>query len=180
MNHLANKIEYPAPIPPEITQTHRSVSQREAARILGISVGTLSRLIKQGYVRAFHIPHRVIPKLIRVRLEELNRLMTENDCTYGLVGRNRSDWINPHTARKIPVCLAARILGMNATAVSEACQRGTLDLSPEGLHNYILHRREKELTTKIRLKYRAKILLLQKQVKYTQKQLQKCRNNGES
>ena len=176
MNVLAKTIEYPAPIPPEVTQRHRSVSQREAAVLLGINRATLSRLIKQGYVRAFHIPHRIVPKLIRVRLEELNRLMIEHDCTNGLVGKNRSDWINPHTVRKIPVCLAARILGMKATAVSEACQRGTLDLSPEGLLEYILHRHKKELTTQIRLKYRSKILLLQKQVKYTKKKLKECMN----
>jgi len=178
MNILATAVEYPEPIPPEVTQRHRSVSQGEAAVLLGITRATLRRLIKEGFVRAFHIPHRIVPKLIRVRLEELNRLMTENDCSNGLVGRNRSDWINPHTARKIPVCLAARILGMKATAVSEACQRGTLYLSPEGLLEYILHRHKKELTTQIRLKYKSKILLLQKQVTYSKRKLKECRREN--
>ena len=95
--------------------------------------------------------------MIRVRIEEVHRIITENDLTGGLTGKNRSHWINAHTCRKIPVALAARILGMKGTAVSEAIQRGTLNPTPEGLHDYILLRREKELTTKIRAKYKSKI-----------------------
>jgi hypothetical protein len=67
---------------------------------------------------------------------------------------------------------------MKATAVSEAHQRGTLDLSPEGLLAYILHRHKKELTTQIRLKYKSKILLLQKQVTYSKRKLKECRREN--
>ena len=151
------------------------LTQGEAGIFLGISPNTISRLIKQGYIRAFAIPHPVPQfsnsKTIRIRIEELNRLMSENDLTGGLCGPNRSHWINAHTCRKIPVALAARILGMKGTAVSEAIQRGTLNPTPEGLHDYILLRREKELTTKIRTKYRDKIQDLQQTVRRYKKKL---------
>ena len=146
------------------------LSQQEAGIFLGISPNTISRLIRQGYIRAFAIPHPM-PQfansrgVVRIRIEELNRLISENDLTGGLCGPNRSHWINAHTCRKIPVALAARILGMKGTAVSEAIQRGTLNPTPEGLHDYILLRREKELTTKIRTKYRDKIQTLQQQLR---------------
>jgi len=144
------------------------LSQQEAGIFLGISTNTISRLIRQGYIRAFQIPHpapQLKSAVVRIRVEELNRLITENDLTGGLCGPNRSHWINAHTCRKIPVALAARILGMKGTAVSEAMQRGTLNPTPEGLHDYILLRREKELTTKIRTKYRDKIQTLQQQLR---------------
>ncbi len=145
----------------------RVLTQREAGVVLGISQNTIRRLIKQGYIRAFAIPHPVPQfrnkKSVRIRVEELNRLMTENDLAGGLCGPNRSHWINAHTCLKIPVALAARILGMKGTAVSEAIQRGTLNPTPEGLHDYILLRGEKELITKIRTKYRAQIQTLQQQ-----------------
>jgi hypothetical protein len=151
------------------------LSQQEAGVFLGISPTTIRRLIKQGYIRAFQIPHPVPQfansKVVRIRIEELNRLMTENDLTEGLCGPNRSHWINAHTCQKIPVALAARILGMKGTAVSEAIQRGTLNPTPEGLHDYILLRGEKELITKIRTKYRAKILDLQQTVRRYKKKL---------
>ena len=152
------------------------LSQQEAGIFLGISTTTISRLIRQGYIRAFAIPHPV-PQfanskgVVRIRIEELNRLISENDLTGGLCGPNRSHWINAHTCRKIPVALAARILGMKGTAVSEAIQRGTLNPTPEGLHDYILLRGEKELITKIRTKYRAKILDLQQTVRRYKKKL---------
>jgi len=151
-------------------------SQQEAGVFLGISPPTISRLIKQGYIRAFAIPHPVpqfanAKGVVRIRIEELNRLMTENDLAGGLCGPNRSHWINAHTCRKIPVALAARILGMKGTAVSEAIQRGTLNPTPEGLHDYILLRHEKELTTKIRTKYRDKIQDLQQTVRRYKKKL---------
>jgi predicted DNA-binding transcriptional regulator AlpA len=152
------------------------LSQQEAGVFLGISQPTIRRLIKQGYIRAFAIPHPV-PQfrnsrgVLRIRVEELNRLITENDLTGGLCGPNRSHWINAHTCRKIPVALAARILGMKGTAVSEAIQRGTLNPTPEGLHDYILLRHEKELTTKIRTKYRDKVLNLQQTVRRYKKKL---------
>jgi predicted DNA-binding transcriptional regulator AlpA len=150
-------------------------SQQEASTFLGITHATIRRLIKQGYIRAFQIPHPV-PQFasrgaVRIRVEELNRLMTENDLAGGLCGPNRSHWINAHTCRKIPVALAARILGMKGTAVSEAIQRGTLNPTPEGLHDYILLRCEKELITKIRTKYRNKILNLQQTVGRYKKRL---------
>ena len=56
-------------------------------------------------------------QMIRIRIEEVHRIITENDLTGGLTGKHRSNWINPHTIRKIPVCLAARILGMTGPAV---------------------------------------------------------------
>ncbi|TDI15327.1 MAG: DNA-binding protein [Acidobacteria bacterium] len=143
------------------------LTQQEAGIFLGISANTISRLIRQGYIRAFAIPHPVVQfknsRVVRIRIEELNRLISENDLTGGLTGSSRSTWINAHTCRKIPVALAARILGMKGTAVSEAIQRGTLNPTPEGLHDYILLRHEKELTTKIRTKYRAQIQTLQQQ-----------------
>ncbi len=139
----------------------------EAAAFLGVTPTTIRRLIKQGYIRAFYIPNlRLGNKMIRVRIEEVHRIITENDLTGGLTGKNRSHWINPHTCSKIPVALAARILGMKGTAVSEAIQRGTLNPTPEGLHEYILLRREKELTTKIRAKYKAQLRSLYKKVSY--------------
>ncbi len=145
----------------------RVLSQTEAGVFLGISQNTIRRLIKQGYIRAFAIPHPVAQfsnsRVVRIRIEELNRLISENDLTGGLTGSSRSTWINAHTCRKIPVALAARILGMKGTAVSEAIHRGTLNPTPEGLHDYILLRREKELTTKIRTKYRGQIQSLQQQ-----------------
>jgi predicted DNA-binding transcriptional regulator AlpA len=152
------------------------LSQQEAGVFLGISQPTIRRLIKQGYIRAFAIPHPV-PQfrnsrgVLRIRVEELNRLITENDLAGGLCGPNRSHWINAHTCRKIPVALAARILGMKGTAVSEAIQRGTLNPTPEGLHDYILLRHEKELITKIRTKYRDKVLNLQQTVRRYKKKL---------
>ena len=153
----------------------RVLTQGEAGIFLGISPNTIRRLIKQGYIRAFAIPHPVPQfrnkKSVRIRVEELNRLMTENDLTGGLTGSSRSTWINAHTCRKIPVALAARILGMKGTAVSEAIQRGTLNPTPEGLHDYVLLRHEKELTTKIRTKYRDKILNLQQAVRRYKKRL---------
>jgi excisionase family DNA binding protein len=142
----------------------------EAAAFLGVTPTTIRRLIAQGYIRAFYIPNlRLGSKMIRLRIEEVHRLITENDLTGGLTGKNRSHWINPHTCSKIPVALAARILGMKGTAVSEAIQRGTLNPTPEGLHDYILGRRERELTTKIRAKYKARYDLLYKQVKRYEK-----------
>ncbi len=152
------------------------LSQQEAGVFLGISQHTVRRLINQGYIRAFAIPHPV-PQfrnsrgVLRIRVEELNRLMSENDLAGGLCGPNRSHWINAHTCRKIPVALAARILGMKGTAVSEAIQRGTLNPTPEGLHDYILLRHEKELITKIRTKYRDKVLNLQQSVRRYKKKL---------
>jgi len=153
----------------------RVLTQQEAGIFLGISPNTIRRLIKQGYIRAFQIPHPVAQfnnsRVVRIRVEELNRLMSENDLAGGLCGPNRSHWINAHTCRKIPVALAARILGMKGTAVSEAIQRGTLNPTPEGLHDYILLRAEKELTTKIRTKYKAKIQVLHNQVRRYKKRL---------
>lgn len=151
-------------------------SQQEAGVFLGINPRTIKRLIRQGYIRAFAIPHPV-PQfandkgVVRIRVEELHRLMTENDLAGGLCGPSRSHWINGHTCRKIPVALAARILGMKGTAVSEAIQRGTLNPTPEGLHDYILLRSEKELTTKIRTKYKDKIQDLQQTVRRYKKKL---------
>jgi len=137
----------------------------EAAAFLGVTPTTIRRLIAQGYIRAFYIPNlRLGSKMIRVRIEEVHRIITENDLTGGLTGRNRSHWINPHTCSKIPVALAARILGMTGPAVSKAIERGTLIPTPEGIHDYILVRRERELTKKIRAKYKSKIHLLYKKV----------------
>lgn len=150
-----------------------SLKPRDAAAFLGIGENTVRRLIKEGYIRAFRIPHTSInnAQMIRIRMEELERIVTENDTTAGITGRNRSHWINPHTVQKIPVALAARIIGIKPTAVSEAIQRGTLVPTPEGLHDYILLRREKELRANIRQKYRNQIRNLQRNWKYTQKQL---------
>jgi len=147
----------------------RVLTQQEAGIFLGISPNTIRRLINQGYIRAFQIPHPVSQftnsRVVRIRVEELDRLMTENDITGGLAGSRRDDWINPHTCRKIPVALAARMLGMTGSAVSAAIHRGTLNPTPEGLHDYIQLRSKKELTTKIRTKYRAKIQTLQQQLR---------------
>lgn len=141
-----------------------------AAAFLGIGVATVRRLIERGHIRAFSIPNlKFGTRMIRIRIEELNRLITENDLTGGLTGRNRSHWINPHTCRKIPVALAARILGMTGSAVSEAIYLGAFTPTPEGLYEYILHRREKELTTKIRAKYKSQIYSLYKKVSYLKK-----------
>lgn len=148
----------------------RVLTQQEAGIFLGISANTIRRLIKQGYIRAFQIPHpapQLKSAVVRIRVEELNRLMIENDLT----GRLGGNWINPVTVRKIPVCLAARILGMNGPAVSALIQRGTLNPTPEGLHDYILLRAEKELTTKIRTKYKDKIGVLHNQVRRYKKRL---------
>jgi excisionase family DNA binding protein len=143
------------------------LSTATAAAFLGVGVATVRRLIERGHIRAFSIPNLTFgTRMIRIRIEELNRLITDNDLTGGLTGRNRSHWINPHTCREIPVALAARILGMTGSAVSEAMFRGTLNPTPEGLHEYILHRSKKELTTEIRAKYRSKIYALHKKVHY--------------
>ncbi|MCK5316572.1 MAG: helix-turn-helix domain-containing protein [Anaerolineales bacterium] len=159
------------PKPPGQTQV---LSTGAAASFLGVGVATVRRLIERGHIRAFSIPNLTFgTRMIRIRIEELNRLITDNDLTGGLTGRNRSHWINPHTCRKIPVALASRILGMTGSAVSEAIYLKTLDPTPEGLHEYILHRSKKELTTQIRAKYRSKIYALHKKVHYY-----KHKNNG--
>lgn len=139
----------------------------EAAAFLGVTPATIRRLIKQGYIRAFYIPNlRLGNKMIRVRIEEVHRIITENDLTGGLTGKNRSHWINAHTCSKIPVALAARILGMTGPAVARAIERGTLKPTPEGIREYILVRAEKGLTTKIRAKYKAQLRSLYKKVSY--------------
>jgi hypothetical protein len=178
MNHLTDtepETEYQSsPLPKgyrkqyKTRQTYQAISKQEAAAFLGISINTFTRLIRQGYIRAFYIPHpqQKRNQLTRLRVEELNRFIQDNEVTNGVAGPKRNHWINPFTIRRIPVCLIARIVGIKGTAVSEAIQRGTLITTPEGLHDYILHRRERELITKIRAKYREKIRLLQKQVTY--------------
>ena len=144
----------------------------EAAAFLGVTPTTIRRLIKQGYIRAFYIPNlRLGNKMIRVRIEEVHRIITENDLTGGLTGKHRSTWINAHTVRKIPVTLAARILGMTGPAVSKAIERGTLKPTPEGIREYILVRRERELTQKIRAKYKQKIYSLHHLVDYYKKKI---------
>ena len=158
-------------------QTYQAISQQVAAAFLGISGWTMARLVRQGYIRAFYIPHPSIrrTKLILIRIEELNRFIIENDCTKGIT---RNHWINPFTVRELPIPLAARILGVTPNAVTQARAAGVLDLTPEELHRYILHRGERELRKKARLKYRDKIGRLGKQIRYLRKQLRQtlCRN----
>ena len=159
-------------LPKGQTQVLRTV---EAAAFLGVTPTTIRRLIARGFIRAFYIPNlRLGNKMIRIRIEEVHRIITENDLTGGLTGKHRSNWINPHTIRKIPVCLAARILGMTGPAVSKAIERGTLNPTPEGIHDYILLRSERELTKKIRAKYKQKIYSLHHLVDYYKKK----QNNG--
>ena len=125
----------------------QATSQREAGVFLGISDRTMARLVRQGHIRAFFIP-RPTPKrskLIRIRIEELNRFIIENDCTKGIT---RNHWINPFTVREVPIPLAARILGVTPNTVTQARAAGVLDLTPEGFCQYILYRREKELRKK--------------------------------
>lgn len=142
----------------------------EAAAFLGVTAVTIRRLIARGFIRAFYIPNlRLGSKMIRIRIEEVHRIITENDLTGGLTGKHRSTWINAHTVRKIPVALAARILGMTGPAVSKAIERGALKSTPEGIHDYILIRRERELTTKIHARYKAKMSLLYKKANYWKK-----------
>jgi len=168
--------------PPEAgvkRQTYQAISQQVAAAFLGISGWTMARLVRQGYIRAFYIPHPSIrrTKLILIRIEELNRFIVENDCTQGIT-RNR--WINPFTVREVPIPLAARIVGVSPNTVTQARATGLLDLTPDGLRQYILYRREKELRKKVRIKYRDKIKRLSQQIRYLRKQLRqtlcrKCR-----
>ncbi len=154
-------------LPKGQTQVLRTV---EAAAFLGVTAPTIRRLIARGFIRAFYIPNlRLGSKMIRIRIEEVHRIITENDLTGGLTGKHRSTWINAHTCSKIPVALAARILGMTGPAVSKAIERGTLQPTPEGIRDYILIRCERELTTKIRAKYRAKNHLLWKKANYWKK-----------
>ena len=166
MLSAVKELEYKQ-LPPGQTATLKT---SEAAAFLGVAPVTIRRLIAEGFIRAFYIPNlRLGSKMIRIRVEEVHRIITENDLTGGLTGKNRSHWINPHTCSKVPVVLAARILGMTGPAVSKAIERGTLKPTLEGIHDYILIRCERELTTKIHAKYKAKILLLYKKVDYWKK-----------
>lgn len=166
MLSAVRELEYKQ-LPPGQTATLKT---SEAAAFLGVTAVTIRRLIAQGFIRAFYIPNlRLGSKMIRIRIEEVHRIITENDLTGGLTGKHRSNWINPHTCSKIPVVLAARILGMTGPAVSKAIERGSLLPTPEGIREYILVRCERELTKKIRAKYKQKIYSLGHLIDYYKK-----------
>jgi hypothetical protein len=90
-----------------------------AALNLGVSTKTLHRLRKIGAVRAFGIPSQFPGKVAwRFRQEDLDEFVLRHS--------NRKRYWDPEEDSELPVCIAARLLGVTIETLYVLKSRGKL------------------------------------------------------